>query len=568
MSDGLQVGQVSVLVYDDPHLLFVEPKLSGSEQQHLIRLNASFGFRSIGDFSFNVFGEQEKWFQDRMGAYFNITPDGILRRWTGGQVLDGEVIAKVTPIVYDNPHLLIDAHNPLSAPDLEELGQLQMTQGFRFTGDFLFNGLHQQEIWFHDSNAEWFNLTPDGTLRKWTGGPVLEGDFIARLDPRVYHNPNWLFEAKSVVTTTGVSAPTRLSDNDLQPILAAARDRWVQTGVTAQQLATLDSIAFEITNLDNYQVTASQPGRIFVDDDAGGKQWFVDPTPSDDREFANIISSTHLQSATPTGQLDLLTSVMHAMGNQLGLANEYGSAARDDVMYGFLGADERRFPTTGQAQSVTENAHTISTAQLIPIDLGDLPPESAVDVVFRALVNPTITALTAEVATQGTMVGVDSGTQIPFTPAKTDDPDQGGNIDSTLTFVDADPDIHVTVSVSSANPGDVAILTFVQSNLGNQDASGVFLTVQIPSGATVDPNLSSPGWQQQPDGSYRFDSGDMPAGSSTKFTLAVKLDDNLSVGTKLNFPINVNRNLEPGENPDLALNQFNFIITVGERFLR
>ena len=68
------------------------------------------------------------------------------------------------------------------------------------------------------------------------------------------------------------------------------------------------------------------PGQITLDDNAAGYGWYLDPTPLDDVEFGNVWSPTRLTAGTtgaPAGHIDLLTTLMHEMGHQLGLGDSY-----------------------------------------------------------------------------------------------------------------------------------------------------------------------------------------------------------------------------------------------------
>ncbi len=102
-----------------------------------------------------------------------------------------------------------------------------------------------------------------------------------------------------------------------------------------------------MADLSGSQIGQSTEGHITFDSDAAGSGWFVDPTPNDNAEFAHTLGATRLQT-DPTeaaaGHMDLLTAVMHEMGHQLGLDDNYDPAARDDLMFGSLTTGERRLP--------------------------------------------------------------------------------------------------------------------------------------------------------------------------------------------------------------------------------
>ena len=49
----------------------------------------------------------------------------------------------------------------------------------------------------------------------------------------------------------------RLTTANLQPILAAARQRWADTGLTSEQLAVIDSLQFEVADLAGWCLGAT-----------------------------------------------------------------------------------------------------------------------------------------------------------------------------------------------------------------------------------------------------------------------------------------------------------------------
>ena len=81
---------------------------------------------------------------------------------------------------------------------------------------------------------------------------------------------------------------------------------------------------------------------ILIDRDAAGYGWFVDPTPADDSEFADVLGPGTLaanNSSPAANRADLLTAVMHEMGHVLG----YDHVA-DGLMSATLPLGTRRDP--------------------------------------------------------------------------------------------------------------------------------------------------------------------------------------------------------------------------------
>jgi hypothetical protein len=100
--------------------------------------------------------------------------------------------------------------------------------------------------------------------------------------------------------------------------------RWQAAGAAA------GGVDVRVADLGGATLGLAVGRTIWLDDDAAGWGWFVDPTPGDDSEFT-----------TPGDQgeqrrIDLLTVLEHELGHLLG--REHG----DGVMAETLSAGERR----------------------------------------------------------------------------------------------------------------------------------------------------------------------------------------------------------------------------------
>ena len=60
-------------------------------------------------------------------------------------------------------------------------------------------------------------------------------------------------------------------------------------------------------------------GVLYIDVNAAGYGWFIDPTPSDDSEYALLSGALTATDATAQGQMDLLTVLAHELGHAVGL---------------------------------------------------------------------------------------------------------------------------------------------------------------------------------------------------------------------------------------------------------
>jgi hypothetical protein len=131
-----------------------------------------------------------------------------------------------------------------------------------------------------------------------------------------------------------------VSDADLQPLLQQALGLWTQTGLTQLQSQRLAQIQVSVVDLPAGQLGWAEGFQISIDTDAGGRGWFVDPTPDDASEF--LIDGLEWRiAASPLGpaygRVDLLTVMVHEVGHVLGFDHDSGIA----VMSEYFGRSER-----------------------------------------------------------------------------------------------------------------------------------------------------------------------------------------------------------------------------------
>ncbi len=69
------------------------------------------------------------------------------------------------------------------------------------------------------------------------------------------------------------------NDADLRAVVAAAKARWIATGLTSEQRAVLDRLQIDFTSLPELYLGRAGSDRIEFDRNAGGHGWFVDPAP-------------------------------------------------------------------------------------------------------------------------------------------------------------------------------------------------------------------------------------------------------------------------------------------------
>jgi large repetitive protein len=137
---------------------------------------------------------------------------------------------------------------------------------------------------------------------------------------------NWVGPAGSpLMATDAVNASgadlAPLASADLQPIVAEALARWADAGLAAGTRSALAHTTFVIADLPGATLGRAYDHTIYIDRDAAGHGWFIDPTPAANEEFTRSATDAQLDAvdARAVDRMDLLTVVEHELGYVVGL---------------------------------------------------------------------------------------------------------------------------------------------------------------------------------------------------------------------------------------------------------
>lgn len=128
-------------------------------------------------------------------------------------------------------------------------------------------------------------------------------------------------------------------------VLDAALGRWGAAGLATGQLA---GVQLEITDLPGDLLGLAEGQTVYLDRDAAGHGWFVDPTPHDDAEFAG----GRAVDPQAVDRIDLLSVVAHELGHLAGEADRHDPSEADDVMFESLARGARRLPSAAAIDRV------------------------------------------------------------------------------------------------------------------------------------------------------------------------------------------------------------------------
>ncbi len=251
-------------------------------------------------------------------------------------------------------------------------------------------------------------------------------------------------------------AESVLDEKALSRIIVAAKLRWQAAGLTEPQLAAVNRVTFELTELGGWCLGASSEGHVQLDRAAAGRGWFIDPTPEEDAEFNVWVSKTDDAPALPNvaaGRIDLLTTVLHELGHAAGLADLTEDRFRNNLMYGSLTTGERRVPAPGQAAGALPGAIRRTQFVFTPLAIGTLPAGKSITITFLVTINKPWPAGVCQLVNQGNISGANFGNVL------TDDPAVAGANDPTITFLNAVPTptiAAVPANVCTSSSGNTA----------------------------------------------------------------------------------------------------------------
>src|SRR5262249_45515061 len=116
-----------------------------------------------------------------------------------------------------------------------------------------------------------------------------------------------------------------LTAGQAAPLLAEAVARWRAAGADVSVLA---NTRIAIADLTGRQLGLAAGHTIWLDADAAGWGWFVDPTPGRAREF--VLSGDQGEQ----NRMDLLTVLMHELGHVLGHDHDEGGVMGETLAAG------------------------------------------------------------------------------------------------------------------------------------------------------------------------------------------------------------------------------------------
>ncbi len=157
-----------------------------------------------------------------------------------------------------------------------------------------------------------------------------------------------------------------LTASEAMPLVHEAELRWAAAGANVKALGSVQVVVGTLPGAELGESSAVVD-TIFLDSNAQGYGWFIDPTPGQDSEFPLRVAATEERATggPAAGQMDLLTVIMHEMGHFLGHDDLSPQAFPYDLMSADLAVGVRRLPDSAvaAAASRSSNAQTQASGQ-------------------------------------------------------------------------------------------------------------------------------------------------------------------------------------------------------------
>lgn len=193
-------------------------------------------------------------------------------------------------------------------------------------------------------SAEWYNAVTLQQIGWGTALSLTPNSIEDGLPLLVYLQGGGPLMADPAFTPVNAGAGVTVDAAALSRIGQAGIDVWLATGLSPSERQRLRNVRFEIADLPGGRLGFAAGDRVFIDRDAAGFGWFIDPTPGEQEEFLRVGEGVW-QAADRTAaadRIDLLTAVMHELGHVLGLDDIDPSRIADDLMTATLAPGLRR----------------------------------------------------------------------------------------------------------------------------------------------------------------------------------------------------------------------------------
>ena len=175
------------------------------------------------------------------------------------------------------------------------------------------------------------------------------------------------------------SSINKLTQAELIWMVQAALERWRQAGISAEDLARLQAVVFDLADLPDGELATPDSGHVKIDETAAGYGWYFDQTPNEDSEFDVPVPGKEFQATqySPAhGKIDLLTVVMRELGSVYLQGKKRIPIEVRPLMETTLSPSVRRLPDPALVQIPQPQFDLQSATQTAPVGSGSASPAS------------------------------------------------------------------------------------------------------------------------------------------------------------------------------------------------
>jgi uncharacterized repeat protein (TIGR01451 family) len=400
----------------------------------------------------------------------------------------------------------------------------------------------------------------------------------------------------------------KLTPAEVAAMVQAAIERWREAGISAQDLARLQAMTFEITDLPESQLASATSTSVRLDETAAGYGWYSDSAPMEDSEFDVAVPNRELQTtdlSPAAGRMDLLTVIMRELGIAYKQGRKTVIKGLKPLMENTLSPAVRRLPksqnitlptprvgvtdadqsgntTNLGAQASTADAsnqnntrslnHAASrtagslapAAPDVTVNIGNLPQAKSITIKFRAQIKDPLVTPASSVSNQG-HVHADGPIDVDTT-----DPGPPSVNGATVTPLDvADLQLTKTDSPDPVSAGANITYTLNFKNNGPSAANMVALSDAVPANTTFVSVTTPAGWTRTDSvaaggtGTLTWTKDADAANQETAvFTIVVKVNSNVADASMINNSATVT---SPKTDPDSNNNTATASTTVQTR---
>jgi Ca2+-binding RTX toxin-like protein len=210
--------------------------------------------------------------------------------------------------------------------------------------------------WVTDASSNNTNYSGTDTIYNGTSTAVV---LSGRSDQEINTLQFPVWQMESGPAPAGEDTSPALVQSQLDPIVVEAEAIWAKVlGPDSARLAILNGITVQVGDLPAGMIGATVGDAIYIDGTAAGWGWFIDPTSAGDSEFrATSITGvlTAAAGSNAAGHMDLLSTVLHELGNAMGFPEDTGQ----DVTGKVLEPGERRLPVLPSASGAAAKVPSI-----------------------------------------------------------------------------------------------------------------------------------------------------------------------------------------------------------------